>query len=188
MTMVLNFMKSPITVAWFAVLISFSQLILSVPLLTNFYSGPKMLVEGASSSVYDPMSIATYTLSNNGKSVATNVEIGFTTRIGDRILVMPDIAHTVTTDKAPLVVDHARLEFPRILPSEDVVIIVSGSREAKLAPEFLHLFQNTKFKNLPSLGYLRSDQGSGAVKEELNNGAAQEPKESEKSAAERPKK
>lgn len=166
-------------IAWLALGISFIQLLVSAPLLTDFYNKPKLILSGSGSSVHDPISAGSYVLRNEGRSIATNVEVGFNIRIGDRVRVMPALAHKLVTDKDPVMTDHARLEFGRILPGEAVMIIVMGNGESPIPEKFAKFFDDSGIKNIPSVSYLRSDQGGGQVdqssksksedKEEIND-------------------
>ncbi|MGE8169082.1 hypothetical protein ACQKO7_12860 [Pseudomonas putida] len=150
-------------IAWLALCISFVQLLASAPLLTDFYNKPKLIISGSGSGVHEPISDGSYVLRNDGRSVATNVEVGFNIRIGDRVRVMPALAHKLVTDKDPVITDHARLEFGRILPGEAVMIIVIGSGESPIPEKFAKFFDDSGVKNIPSVSYLRSDQGGGQV-------------------------
>lgn len=170
--LLMRVLKSPVTLAWLAIVISFSQLLVSFPLLSSFYSSPKLTIEGTTTSVHDSMSMGNFTIVNAGRSPATNVEIGFTTRIGDRVSVMPAIAHKVETDKDPIFFDHTRLEFARVLPGEIIIVMIIGKGEEPLNKHFVGMYDNIPFKNFPSVSYLRSDQGAGLVIQKLSEGSS----------------
>ncbi|WP_153008552.1 hypothetical protein [Pseudomonas parafulva] len=162
-------LNSSLVIAWLALGVSFVQLLASAPLLTDFYNKPKLIVSGSGSGVRDSMSVGSYILRNEGRSAATNVEIGFNIRIGDRVRVMPALAHKLVTDKEPVITDHARLEFARILPGEVVMIMVIGNGKSPIPDDIAKFFEDSGLKNIPSVSYLRSDQGSGHVDQSPKN-------------------
>lgn len=147
-----------------AIVISFAQLILSSPILSEFYSRPELVVRGVATTGGDKVSWGSFTISNEGRSSATNVEIGFVTRIGDQVLVVPSFSHKKTLDKTPLVIDHVRLEFSKILPGESLVVLILNGEEHPMSKTFADHFKSD-YKTLPMVSYLRSDQGSGKIDE-----------------------
>ncbi|KQM46412.1 hypothetical protein ASE80_16780 [Pseudomonas sp. Leaf15] len=161
-------LSSPLFVAWVAIAVSVTQMVISFPLLTSFYTAPDLMVSGSGSALKAKLSNGTYTLKNTGRGNATNVELGLNVRLGDRVVVMPAVANVITTDKEPILFDHARIEFSRLLPGETVTILVIGNKEGIIGSPLMQMLEGAK-SSIPSVSYLRSDQGQGQVKQTIND-------------------
>lgn len=149
-------------IALVALVVSISQLAVTAPLLTQFYFRPDVVVSGSKSSgPKDKVLFAGFTVSNDGNTAATKVEIGFVVEENQRVTVSPRLNVKIVEDKGPFV-KHVRLEVDRLLPRESFnVVIFPGPSLQTLPPDVAETFIKAGTNRFPAFSFARSAEGVG---------------------------
>lgn len=151
-----------VSIALFALTISLAQFIFTTPVLNNFIVGPKLIVRGKGADPKSDVLMGTYTVVNEGNSVATKIELGFLMQSDQRINVMPNIGATIVEEKNPSFIKNVRIEIERLTPGESLMIIISpGFSNQKLRSDIAESFVKSGVKEIPAFSFIRSMEGNG---------------------------
>lgn len=156
-------------IAVLALILGVVQLAFTVPVLTQFYIKPDVVVspgarlgakaktelalKEAPSKVKKLLGLMSYTVANEGNAAATKIEVGFIADADTKLSVMPSISANVVQEKSGFL-RYVRVEVERLSPGE--VFTVQFRREGKPSPE-AEFFR----MNLPALSFVRSAEGPG---------------------------
>ncbi len=98
---------------------------------------------------------------NEGRASANNVQIGLLVQEHQRISLMPNINARITDDKNPHV-RNVRIEIPKILPKEEIVVlVVPGPNLEHLIQERAKLYLDLGIREIPMVSFIKSDEGQG---------------------------
>jgi hypothetical protein len=153
---------SAITIALLALIISAAQFLLTVPILTNFYVSPKLLVKGNGSDPKADVLVGNYNVTNNGNAPATKIELGFVLQADQRISVIPNISANIVEEKSPSFIKNVRIEVERLNQGESfLVMVLPGPSLQKLNKGVAEFFQKSGVKEVPAFSFIRSAEGAG---------------------------
>jgi len=150
-------------IAFLALLVSFSQLALTTPLLLEIYFKPELTVTDLTISTKETNSVG-FSVYNSGNKKAENVELSIIAGENDRISVMPDLGSEVTHNNSVWVRTY-RILVPYLSPKEGFSVIVhidpESPREAGgMTTDGLGMVQSGP---LPAVTNFRSSAGPSKI-------------------------
>lgn len=161
-------------IAVLALLLGVVQLAFTVPVLTQFYIKPDLVVSSSrpfgDKSKVDPelklneptkkklALFTSYMVANEGNAAATKIEVGFIVAPRHAVSVRPSISANVIQDESALI-KHVRVEVAHLAPGEmfTVVIFPDPAKQQSSAANFLEKAGMT----FPSFAFARSAEGPG---------------------------
>jgi hypothetical protein len=150
------------TLSIIAIAVSVLQFLLTTPVLTQFYMTPELIVTGGGSSPDGQTLTGFFQLTNEGRALANNVQIAFTLQEHQRISVMPNVNATIVPDEKPAVIKNVRVEIPKVLSKEQIMIWVwPGPNGERLHPELAKAFMEGGVREIPMVSFVKSDEGFG---------------------------
>jgi hypothetical protein len=145
-----------------ALVVSISQFAVTAPLLTQFYVGPKLVINGQSTSPKDKVLFGHFIVANDGNAPATKIEIGFIVQLNQRITIAPNFNANIVEQKDANLFKNIRVEIERLAPKEKfVVMIFPGSSNETLRSDVAEFFTNSGMTKFPVLSFVRSAEGPG---------------------------
>jgi hypothetical protein len=164
-----RFFSSATAIAWLALILSAFQFAFSVPLLTQFYIRPDLLVTGppldlkkqfTAANGKEIISTITFAVSNEGNAAATKIEIGFIVKPADRVQVAPAISANIVEQKDPAFFKTVRIEVERLSPAEHFqVTVFPGPTDPSKDKGSRDFFAGLLFH--PTFSFVRSAEGPG---------------------------
>lgn len=127
-----------------------------LPILTQFYFHPDLLVASAERTSDQKRMFASYRITNAGRAPATKIEIGFLVAPQQKLRLTPAIAANIVEEEHGMW-KFVRVEVERLSPRESFTVTISGAagQIAKIEPPFKGL------SGLPSFSFVRSAEGPG---------------------------
>ena len=120
---------------------------------------PKLVISGNGSDPKEDILLAIFEVANEGRSSATNVEIGLLARVDQMISIIPNIEADIKEDKEARFMKHVRILIPKLAPGERISIIADSTYELNYDPK--EFFADTGESEIPEVTFIKSDQGKG---------------------------
>ncbi len=159
---------SPAVVAWVAVAISFLQLLLSAPLLSNFYMSGNLSVSKMKWDLSGP-SAGRFFLSNIGRGNSRNVEVGLLIHPNGYIQLTPDLKHVVECQEKVIAIRNCRISIKQIPPGERVMVSIFRGAKAEIDTEKRLEMLISIGMTVPRLEYVYSDDGVTKASWDIQN-------------------
>ena len=150
------------TLSIIAIAVSVLQFLLTTPVLTQFYMTPELIVTGGGSSPDAQTLAGSFRLTSEGRALANNVQIALTLQEHQRIQVMPNVNATIVHDEKAAVIKNVRVEIPKVLSKEQIMIIIwPGPNLERLRPGLAKAFMELGVREIPMVSFVKSDEGFG---------------------------
>ena len=158
-------------IAVLALLLGIVQLAFTVPVLTQYYIKPDLVVSGgarlgakgkaelglkeAPAAAKKALGLTSYLVVNEGNAAATKIEIGFLDAADSKVTVVPSISANIVQDSSGWL-KTVRVEVERLSAGETFTVHFSPGASRKPSPE-AEFFR----MNLPTFSFVRSAEGPG---------------------------
>ena len=151
------------TLSIIAIVLTLIQLVLSTPVLTEFYLTPDLVITGGGEKPDAKVLMGVFEVENRGRASAKNVQIGFMMEEHQRLSIVPNInAKIVQQDEPIFFTKNVRIEIPKLTPKEKVrVMIYPGSGLEQLRSDLAKFFMEAGLKEFPAVSFIKSDEGDG---------------------------
>ncbi|ETJ84970.1 TPA: hypothetical protein ACPVXQ_004618 [Vibrio parahaemolyticus] len=141
---------------------AFMLSILNTPILMNFYFEPDLIVRGGGSNPTSEVLVGTFEISNEGRAVAKNVEIGITVQKDQRVSLLPKIDAEIIEEKEPHFVKSVRIKISNLAAGEHIILLaLPGASNKALHPEVAQFMVESGAMEIPFINYIKSDSGLG---------------------------
>lgn len=153
-----------VTISLFALFVSGTQLIVTVPLFTKFFFSPKLVMTCSGTSPDADTLAGVCYVSNEGNVQATKIEIGMQVEVNQRLTFMPNLTSNVIEEKKPIFLKNVKIEVERLLPGEKFqIIVLPGPNCEKIRSDVAKHFIESGIKEIPIIGFFRSAEGIGKL-------------------------
>jgi len=152
------------TIAVLALVVSAIQLVVTAPMLSELFVSPSLVAVGSGSDPKAQQLTGTYIVRNEGNAPATKVEIGMGLQTDQRLMFLPNLVTNVVEEKGAVLVKNVRIEIERLLPDEQMVIIVIPGKDGnRLGTGLADFMVQGGITDFPTISYLRSAEGRGKI-------------------------